>query len=449
MQFSNDSEFFLKFLIDEFGTFIKKETRPEQISKDKIFKMLFYDIEKSFNEAKQLDVRKKTLTTNNNHTTPTLGLSSFVPLSIQKQIKEETGYISQYKTTISVKRGTNFYKHDVEINFITYDDSIFTKSYKYDKYNLYVIAWLKLAFLYSNVNCSKELTVFFYLTDEKKILPSRYVQIMGPGHCNSAVTTGCMKKTEILVYRKEEWFKVFIHETFHCLGLDISNFETKEFKEKAKNIFPLENVDITETYAEFWATIFNCLFCSYILLDKGIKKKEDLIEQFLQYSTFCIKFEQIFSLFQMVKILNFMGVEYKSLYRKDAISASVRKYLYKEKTNVFAYYILKCLLIFYYNDFVVWCNKNNNRFDIFDDNDEVYSIMRFRRTEQNLMSFLKFIEKKHNSISFLETLKKMKRFIKMLKSNIDNKYDQEDINNFLNTTRMTVCELVIEDKKLN
>ena len=35
MQFSSDSEFFLKFLIDEFETFIKKETRNEQKSKDK------------------------------------------------------------------------------------------------------------------------------------------------------------------------------------------------------------------------------------------------------------------------------------------------------------------------------------------------------------------------------------------------------------------------------
>ena len=256
-----------------------------------------------------------------------------------------------------------------------------------------------------------------------------------------------MEKTEILIYRKEEWFKVFLHETFHCLGLDLSGFESKESREKIQNIFPLENIDITETYAEFWATIFNCLFCSYILLDKNIKKKEDLIEQFLQYSTFCIKFEQIFSLFQIVKILNFMGVEYKSLYRKDSISASVRKYLYKEKTNIFAYYILKGLLIFNYNDFVVWCNKNNNRFDIFDDSDEVYSIIRFRRTPQNLMSFLKFIEKKHNSVLFLEALRNMKRFIKKLKSsNIDERYDVQSINKFLNTTRMTVCELVIEDK---
>ena len=41
----------------------------------------------------------------------------------------------------------------------------------------------------------------------------------------------------------------------------------------------------------------------------------------------------------------------------------------------------------------------------------------------------------------------MKRFIKKLKSsNIDERYDVQSINKFLNTTRMTVCELVIEDK---
>jgi hypothetical protein len=446
MQFSTDSEFFLKFLIDEFETFIKKETRPEQLSKDKIFKMLFYDIEKSFNEVKNLDIRKKTFSTRELKQ-PSLALSSFVSSSAQDKIKNGNGNVIQYNTSISVKRGTNFYKHKIEINFITYDDPLFSNNYKYDKYNLYVIAWLNFVFIYSSVHCSKELTVFFYLTDEKKTLPTRYVQILGPENCNSAVTTGCMEKTEILIYRKEEWFKVFLHETFHCLGLDLAGFETKEFKKKIKSIFPLENIDITETYAEFWATIFNCLFCSYILLDKNIKKKEDLIEQFLQYSTFCIKFEQIFALFQTVKILNFMGVEYQSLYRKDSISASVRKYLYKEKTNVFAYYILKSLFLYFYNDFVVWCNKNNNRFDIFDGTDEVYSIIRFRRTPQNLTSFFKFIEKKYNSESFLQVLKRMKKFYLDIKtSKINEKYNEAELDKFLTTARMTVCELVITDK---
>ena len=103
------------------------------------------------------------------------------------------------------------------------------------------------------------------MTDFKKKLPEKSVDILSPINCNTAVTTGCLEKTEIIIYRKEEWFKVFIHETFHSLGLDFANYSTAEFENGIKSIFPLKNLDITETYAEFWGTILNCAFCSYNL----------------------------------------------------------------------------------------------------------------------------------------------------------------------------------------
>ena len=40
------------------------------------------------------------------------------------------------------------------------------------------------------------------------------------------------------------------------------------FKVYIPRIPPLKNLDITETYAEFWGTILNCAFCSYNLLEK-------------------------------------------------------------------------------------------------------------------------------------------------------------------------------------
>jgi hypothetical protein len=445
MQFSKDSELFLGFLIDGFSTFIKKETRLEQKPKDNIFKMLFYDLNASYNEAKQLDIYKNMDLSTKTLQPPKLGLSSFVPPNVRKQINEQIGKIIQYKSNITVKKGTNFEKHKIEINFIVYDDDFFNE--KFDKYNLYITTWLKMAFMYSSGKCSKELKIFIYLTDEKKSLPSRYVQILRPENCNSAVTTGCMDSTEIIIYRKEEWFKVLIHETFHCLGLDLSNFKSKEFnfEEKLKEIFPLNFFQkgcITEAYAEFWATILNCLFCSHILLDKNIKKKEELIEQFLQYSTFCIKFEQIFSIFQLIKILNFMGIQYKHLYEKNDTSVIVRNHLYKEKTNVFAYYILKCLFLFYYNDFIVWCNKNNNNFSKLQFGDRL-SILRFHRTPDNLRLLLKFIKEKYNKPDFLNVLENMKLFIAKLKSTKGD-HDEKSIKKLFSTTRMSVCELVIE-----
>ena len=313
--------------------------------------------------------------------------------------------------------------HKIQLNFIIYDEDESGDFERYESYSIMVMTWLKMAFMYSRGSCSKELTIYIYAIDDKKYLPEKQMNILSPNNCNSAVTTSCMEKTEIIVYRREEWFKVLIHESFHSLGLDFAMYSTDIFKDKIEAIFPLKNLDITESYAEFWATIINCLFCSFNLLDR-----KSNFEKFMLYNSFFIQFEQIYSLLQMVKILNFMGIEYKSLYQKDPISVSIRKYLYKEKTNVFAYYILKCLLLFHCNDFLHWCSKNN------------VHIFRFNRTPDNLMSFIDFIKKIYNSESFLDSLKNMKSFLKNIKKNNDT--NNININKFLRSTRMTVCELV-------
>ena len=340
-------------------------------------------------------------------------LSSFVPNKIRKIIKNEIGQILQYNV--------EFPNHEVQVNFIIYDKN--EDIAKYDLYSNLVFSWLKMAFMYSRANCSKKLKIFIYMLEEKKYLPEKPVEILSPDHCNSAVTTACQSKTEIIIYRKEEWFKVLIHESFHSLGLDFANYSTKKFEEGINNIFPLKEISVTETYAEFWATILNCLFCSFSMIDK----KSDF-ENFMLYNCFFIQFEQIFSLLQMIKILNFMGINYKSLYQKDSISISVRKYLYKEKTNVFAYYILKCLLLFYYDDFLEWCSKNN------------ISLLRFNRDIKTLNSLLDFIREKHANKDFIDSLKDVGSFIGDIKKDNENNEDNEDIKIFLKTTRMTVVD---------
>ena len=416
MNFTKDSEFFLNFLVDRFDSFIKK--KQDSADTDDIFKKIFDDLNLSYNYIKYLKRNEKIikkLTTTGAVKSSDLIQSSFVPLKIKEKIENEIGNIIQYVVEI--------HGHKIQLNFIIYDEDESGDFERYESYSIMVMTWLKMAFMYSRGSCSKELTIYIYAIDDKKYLPEKQMNILSPNNCNSAVTTSCMEKTEIIVYRREEWFKVLIHESFHSLGLDFAMYSTDIFKDKIEAIFPLKNLDITESYAEFWATIINCLFCSFNLLDR-----KSNFEKFMLYNSFFIQFEQIYSLLQMVKILNFMGIEYKSLYQKDPISVSIRKYLYKEKTNVFAYYILKCLLLFHCNDFLHWCSKNN------------VHIFRFNRTPDNLMSFIDFIKKIYNSESFLDSLKNMKSFLKNIKKNNDT--NNININKFLRSTRMTVCELV-------
>ena len=172
-----------------------------------------------------------------------------------------------------------------------------------------------------------------------------------------------------------------------------------------------------EAYSEFWATIINCLFCAYNLLDDKLNDKD-----FLLYSDFCIQFERIFALFQMVKILNFMGISYQHLFEKNEISDVARRYLYKENTNVFSYYIIKCILLYNYDAFLKWCEKNN------------INTLRFDRYDNNMNKFYSFIESHYNNPLFLADYRKMRTFYIKNKSN-------KQMASLFDTMRMTICEL--------
>ena len=77
-----------------------------------------------------------------------------------------------------------------------------------------------------------------------------------------------------------------------------------------------------------------------------------------------------------------MGMSYKDLYENDNVSQIARKYLYKEKTNVFSYYIIKNLLLYHYSSFLEWCNNHN------------INTLRFDKYDNNLNKFFDFIRRK-------------------------------------------------------
>ena len=189
---------------------------------------------------------------------------------------------------------------------------------------------IKFCLNYSRVSTMRSLNIYQDLTDEDKMLPDNHFEKIGPKHCNSAVTFACAKDAKVLVYREEEWKKVLLHELFHALCLDFSGIKYDKLRRDVKSVFDVESdFEISESYSEFWGTVLNCCFISYKLLDN------DNVEEYLLYVEFCLQLERIFSLFQMVKILHFMGLKYKNLYADNGISKTFRNVLYKEKTNVF------------------------------------------------------------------------------------------------------------------
>jgi hypothetical protein len=219
-----------------------------------------------------------------------------------------------------------------------------------------IFVWLHIVDNYAPSKCSQKLNIYLYLTSLTKTLPSDSASYIEQIHANTAFTTSCKKVTELNIFREEEWFKVFIHETFHCMGLDFSEFDAEPINKKILAIFPVNaDVRLFETYCEMWAEIINVCFIAYYT-NRYVENTNQLIIRIQEM----IQKESVFSLFQCAKVLNYYGIEYKNLHERTTQSHHVRHHKYKEKTNILSYYILKSIFMFYADEFLQWCATHNN-----------------------------------------------------------------------------------------
>jgi hypothetical protein len=339
--------------------------------------------------------------------------SNSFPEVIRKQIDEQS--MSEICYTFSL------YGRNIKLYFVVEEDNIELKLDAFNKYVDNVILWLYILNQYASKQCANNLVVFFYFTSHEKKVPNSNIYILNETNVNTAFTTTCPKDSEIVVFRREEWFKVFIHETFHNFGLDFSDMDNSISKNCILNIFKVNSdVNLYESYTEFWAEIMNALFCSFFAL-----KDKNNIQEFLSNSEFFINFERTYSFFQLVKTLHFMGLSYKDLYSNTERSRVLRENLYKEKTNVLSYYVIKTILINNYQGFLEWCKYNN------------FSLLQFKKTLSNQRQVCNFIEKNYKTKSMISGVLETQRFFNIIqnqKKNINLQY-------ILSNLRMSICEL--------
>jgi len=315
----------------------------------------------------------------------------------------------------------SLYGRNIKVHFIVEDDNVELEIETYNKHVDSIIMWLYILNQYASKQCATSLVIYLYFTSLEKKIPNSNIFILDEINVNTAFTTTCPKDSEIVVFRKEEWFKVFIHETFHNFALDFSDMNNNNAHKCILDIFKVNsNVNLYEAYTEFWAEIMNALFCSFF----SLKDKND-IEDFLSNAEFFINFERTFSFFQLVKTLDFMGLTYKDLYLETERSRILRENLYKEKTNVLSYYVIKTVLINNYQGTLSWCKTNN------------LSLLQFKKTIKNQSEFCKFIESHYKSNSMLNGVTDTKKFLNDLRK----KGKRINLSYILSNLRMSICEL--------
>jgi hypothetical protein len=103
----------------------------------------------------------------------------------------------------------------------------------------------------------------------------------------------------------------------------------------------------------------------------------------------------------------------------------IRENLYKEKTNVLSYYIIKTVLINNYQGFLSWCKTNN------------LSLLQFKKTIKNQSEFCKFISNHYKSSSMLNGISETKSFL----NELNKKSKKINLSYVLSNLRMSICEL--------
>jgi hypothetical protein len=311
-------------------------------------------------------------------------------------------------------------------------DSIHIKTY--DRYVDQILLWLHIMNKTASSRCATVFKLYIYFTSLEKRKPTASgtydaqtpapPEVLNSNHVNTAFTSVCPIVSEIVLFRKEEWFKVFIHETFHNFALDFAGMNNTLVHKQILQMFPVKSeVNIFESYTEFWAEIIHALFCSYFLTKKEEKK-------FVTTALTLIQLERTYSFFQMVKTLDHMDITYKELININSPQQQVND-KYKEETSVLAYYIIKTVLFDKYQEFILWCKRHNG------------TLYDFKNTLENQQAFIEFIRQKYRSRGFLNDVRVMEDLYPLLKTNVLNKNrgTNKKLDYLIQNMRMSICEM--------
>ena len=292
--------------------------------------------------------------------------------------------------------------HYYNITFTIDDRNISVNVCTQQKYNIQklkgiirrIYMWLFIGTFFADKKCSQILNIYLILLPDKKHLPQINREPIDREHINTAFTYPCKENNDIHIFREEEWFKVFIHETFHSLGLDFSQFNHSNTNKQILSIFNVvADVRIFESYCEIWAEICNNMFIVFYSTrwnNDQNKWNETCINKLKNM----IHNEQIFSLFQSSKILDHFQIQYNDLLRKPNDNSPNLNY--KDKTHVLSYYIIKCILLYNLDFFISECIGINGYTINF--NKELSKI------NNNMNKYCDIVKKLHNDSTFIKNI---------------------------------------------
>lgn len=309
------------------------------------------------------------------------------------KVENNISYILQPKLDNGRFLDTIIHKHITETKYICYTikiliDQTFCKIDIFSEQEINIKEYTSFfkVFLYLCCKNSDQLSRQYHfqliLTDFKKSLPTN--EIIRPIHINTGYSIHSQKK--VVLFRKEEIIKVFIHECFHIFCLDFSDVDGINYQDMFTPMFHVpSDYLIFESLCEFWARTINCALLSFYT------KPNITYNEFEKLLTVNINIERTYSLCKMKEYLSKFNLTYQ-----DIISGTIKEY--KEDTNGFCYYVLTSLLLYYYDQTMNWFINNNE------------TLIQFKKKTNHIYLFFHYIKLIYKRPDFLKKISEMDHY---------------------------------------
>jgi hypothetical protein len=306
--------------------------------------------------------------------------------SILTHVFKNSGFISPIIVDYIKKHLTHYYVIEYDNNIIYYFVKSTTKSIsskiKKDINELCRIIYA-MKILFNRTNKNNKQILYYFPTPLKKRINNN-THILGVNECNTGYSHleslyekkedihCCHSNGNIYIFRKEEHYKVLIHELIHACYKDRDMILSDENELFSKNFCVNQQILLNESYTETIATILNLFYLHIILYNnksknkliskinnkKYISKNKNMKILELMYIN-----ETKYSFYTMAKILNFYKINSINDFTKYSNQKGCNT-VFLQETNVFSYYIVKPLLLYNINKFSAFLKKYTDNFSV-------------------------------------------------------------------------------------
>lgn len=197
--------------------------------------------------------------------------------------------------------------------------------------------------------CFDDFTFHWFLLD----VPKRLDMALGDGSrtitsrmVNSGYTWRCAPNGVVVIYRLEDAFKVFIHETIHTFGYDKAMLSSTSPTGKGVAVVNGYDVDLNEVCCEFFARIYSVVES---LCDRKIDARRE------RQMMASLEFEAWWGIYQADKLIRVASGDAYTLLdvlADDGVGVARSALGYLERTPAISYYVVVGVMLyeFYYGD---------------------------------------------------------------------------------------------------